>query len=120
MLFVGSNPTPSTTNEKRFAEALAPGRPTPTLSDMSLRRYRVLAADGSEAEILEVEHVAGAEDITLHPIDGRRLVRLLEMPTLGSKWTDRAMAKAAVDSKILKAGGFRRLESDGKTWHDIT
>jgi hypothetical protein len=87
---------------------------------MSLRRYRVLAADGSEAEILEVEHVAGAEDITLHPIDGRRLVRLLEMPTLGSKWTDRAMAKAAVDSKILKAGGFRRLESDGKTWHDIT
>lgn len=120
MLFVGSNPTPSTTNGARSAAALAPGGPAPILGAMSVRRYRVMAADGSEAEILEVEHLPGAPDLTTHPLDGRKLVRLLDLPTLGSKWTDRAMAKAAADSRTLKAGGFRRLERDGRTWRDVT
>ena len=87
---------------------------------MAVRRYNVIRADGSEGEILEVEQPASAADLTLHPLTGEKLQRVLDAPGLTGKWTERSMGNAAKDSKRLKAGGFRKLERDGNTWHDVT
>ena len=87
---------------------------------MAIRRYRVLDASGQPEEILEVVHVAGAPDLTLHPLDGRKVERLPEAPAIVGRWTERAMGRAAKDSTRLKAGGFRKLEKDGDTWKDVT
>jgi hypothetical protein len=119
MLFVGSNPTPSTTNETVTPDACARG--DLCYDDfMALRRYNVIRADGSEGELLEVEQPAGAPDLALHPLTGEKLQRILDAPGLTGKWTERAMGNAAKDSKRMKAGGFRKLERDGNTWHDVT
>ncbi len=87
---------------------------------MAVRRYRVLDASGQPEEILEVEHLAGSPDLTLHPLDGRKVERLPEAPAIVGRWTERAMGRAAKDSTRLKAGGFRKLEKDGDTWRDVT
>lgn len=81
---------------------------------MPIRRYRVLEKDGREAEILEVEQPAGSPDLTRHPLDGREVRRLLEVPSIGGKWSDRGI------SERLKAGGFRKMEKDGQGWTDVT
>ena len=120
MLFVGSNPTPSTTNRDRRPLALAPGAASSILPLMAVRRYSVIRPDGSEGELLEVDQPLSAPDLTTHPLTGEPLRRVIENPTLSGRWTDRAMGAAAKDSTKLKAGGFRKFERDGDSWRDVT
>lgn len=120
MLFVGSNPTPSTTKRDRRPLALAPGAASSILPLMAVRRYSVIRPDGSEGELLEVDQPLSAPDLTTHPLTGEPLRRMIENPTLSGRWTDRAMGAAAKDSTKLKAGGFRKLERDGDSWRDVT
>lgn len=84
------------------------------MAGMPVRRYRVIAADGSEAELLEVDQPLASPDLTRHPLDGRELRKLAETPSLGGRWSERALGDK------LRQGGFRRMERDGETWRDVT
>lgn len=81
---------------------------------MPLRRYRAIAPDGAEAEILEIEQPLGSPDLARHPLDGRELRKLAEAPSLGGKWSERSLGAR------LREGGFRKMEKDGGGWRDVT
>jgi hypothetical protein len=86
---------------------------------MPLRRYIVIKSDGAEGSEFEVELPADAPDFTHHPVTREACRRVLESPTLTTKYGDGAMKQAVSDKRLAQAG-FQRLEKDGKGgWNKI-
>lgn len=86
---------------------------------MPLRRYIVIRADGSEGSEFEVDLPAEAPDFTQHPVTKEPCRRVIESPTLTTKYGEGAMKQGLNDQRLARAG-FQKLEKDGKGgWNKI-
>jgi hypothetical protein len=79
---------------------------------MALRRYAVVKPDGSDGELFEADLPADAPDFVAHPVTGEPCRRIIEAPTLTTKYGDGAMKQSVSDAKLARHG-FRKLEKDG-------
>ena len=80
---------------------------------MSFRRYIVIKPDGTEGDEFEVDLPPEAPDFTQHPVTKEPCRRVLESPTLTTKYGEGAMKQSLSDKRLAQAG-FQRLEKDGK------
>lgn len=87
---------------------------------MPLRRYIVIKSDGSEGQEFEVDLPVEAPDFLVHPVTKEQCRRVLNAPTLTTRYGEGAM-KQSVSEKNLKRVGFKKLEknADGG-WTEIT
>ncbi len=86
---------------------------------MPLRRYIVIKPDGAEGEEFEVDLPADAPDFTAHPVTKEPCRRVIESPTLTTKYGEGAMKQGLSDKRLAQAG-FQRLEKDGQgVWNKI-
>jgi len=75
---------------------------------MPLRRYIVIQPDGADGEEFEVDLPAEAP-----------CRRVLESPTLTTKYGEGAMKQGLSDQRLARAG-FQKLEKDGQGgWNKI-
>lgn len=80
---------------------------------MPLRRYMVIQADGADGAEFEVDLPAEAPDFTQHPVTKEPCRRVLESPTLTTRYGEGAMKQSVSDERLARAG-FKRLTKDGK------
>ena len=86
---------------------------------MPIRRYIIIGVDGTEGQEFEVDLPAEAPDFTQHPVTKEPCRRVLEAPTLTTKYGEGAM-KQGLSDKPLAQAGFQRLEKDGQGgWNKI-
>lgn len=86
---------------------------------MPLRRYIVIQADGSEGQEFEVDLPTEAPDFTQHPVTKEPCRRVIESPTLTTKYGEGAMKQGLSDQRLARAG-FQKLEKDGQGgWNKI-
>lgn len=87
---------------------------------MSLRRYIVIKPDGGEGDQFEVDLPAAAPDFVRHPVTQEPCRRVLEAPTLTTKYGEGAMKQSLSDQRLTRAG-FQKLEKDGQGgWNRIS
>jgi len=77
---------------------------------MPLRRYIVIQPDGAEGEEFEVDLPADAPDFTVHPVTKAPCRRVLESPTLTTKYGEGAMKQGPE----RPASGAGRLPEAGE------
>jgi hypothetical protein len=86
---------------------------------MPLRRYIVIKPDGAEGQEFEVDLPPEALDFTQHPVTKEPCRRVLESPTLTTKYGEGAMKQGLSDKRLAQAG-FQKLEKDGQGgWNKI-
>ncbi len=86
---------------------------------MPLRRYIVIKPDGAEGQEFEVDLPPDAPDFTQHPVTKEPCRRVLESPTLTTKYGEGAMKQGLSDQHLARAG-FQKLEKDGQGgWNKI-
>ncbi len=86
---------------------------------MPLRRYIVIQPDGAEGQEFEVDLPPDAPDFTAHPVTKEPCRRVLESPTLTTKYGEGAMKQGLSDQRLARAG-FQKLEKDGQGgWNKI-
>ncbi|MEY4307011.1 MAG: hypothetical protein RJA95_379, partial [Verrucomicrobiota bacterium] len=71
---------------------------------MPLRRYIVIRADGSEGQEFEVDLPPEAPDFTAHPVTKEPCRRVIESPTLTTKYGEGAMKQGLSDKRLAQAG----------------
>ena len=74
--------------------------------------YQVINADGSEGEVFEAVQKMAEPPLTVHPVSGLPVRRLIQPPMLPGKWTDRA-AKSTLSDKNLDRMGFTKYQRAG-------
>jgi hypothetical protein len=79
---------------------------------MPLRRYIVIKADGSEGQEFEVDLPMEEPDFKQHPVTGEPCRRVLEAPTLTTRYGEGAMKQSFSDERLSRAG-FQKLEKNG-------
>ena len=88
-------------------------------SKMPLRRYIVIKSDGAEGQEFEVDLPPEVPDFTQHPVTKEPCRRVLESPTLTTKYGDGAMKQGLSDKRLAQAG-FQKLEKDGQGgWNKV-
>jgi hypothetical protein len=86
---------------------------------MPLRRYIVIKPDGADGVEFEADLPPEAPDFTQHPVTKEPCRRVLESPTLTTKYGEGAMKESLSDQRLARAG-FQKLEKDGKGgWNKI-
>ena len=86
---------------------------------MPLRRYIVIQPDGAEGQEFEVDLPPDAPDFTQHPVTKEPCRRVLESPTLTTKYGEGAMKQGLSDQRLARAG-FQKLEKDGQGgWNKV-
>ncbi|MEN9652685.1 MAG: hypothetical protein RL303_405 [Verrucomicrobiota bacterium] len=86
---------------------------------MPVRRYIVIRPDGAEGDEFEADLPPEAPDFACHPVTGEPCRRVLEAPTLTTKYGEGAMKQSLTDQRLARAG-FQRLEKDGQGgWNKI-
>ncbi len=80
---------------------------------MPLRHYIVIKADGSEGEEFAVDLPLDAPDFTHHPVTGEVCRRVLDAPTLTTRYGEGAMKQSLSDQRLSQAG-FQKLEKNGE------
>lgn len=86
---------------------------------MPVRRYIVIRPDGAEGDEFEADLPPDAPDFVRHPVTGEPCRRVLEAPTLTTKYGEGAMKQSLTDQRLARAG-FQRLEKDGQGgWNKI-
>ena len=82
---------------------------------MPLYVYQVIETDGSEGEVFEVLQEMSEPALTQHPENGKRVQRLLGMPS-----TMRKFAPGNLSNQKLERLGFTRYERSGQGTYEKT
>jgi hypothetical protein len=82
---------------------------------MPLYVYQVIEDDGSEGEVFEVLQEMSEAPLTQHPENGKRVQRLLGMPS-----TMRRYAPGNLSNQKLERLGFTRYQRSGKGTYEKT
>jgi hypothetical protein len=86
---------------------------------MPIRRYIIIKADGSDGDEFEADLPPEAPDFTRHPVTKELCRRVIESPTLTTKYGDGAMKQGLSDKRLSQAG-FQKLEKDGQGgWNKV-
>jgi len=81
---------------------------------MPLYSYQIINEDGSPGAVIELMRHISDPPLTRHPETGVAIRRLISMPSVALKHTDRAAKNMINDNKRLGELGFTKYERTGK------
>ena len=80
---------------------------------MPIYAYQIIHDDGSEGEIVELQHGMSDPPLTEHPDTGETLVRIFSAPHLAGAHHERAVKQSMSDSNLERLG-FTKYVKSGK------
>jgi len=87
--------------------------PLEIIAPMTTYTYRLLNADGTDGDLVEVDQPFAAPALTHHPETGHLMRRTIECaPNIGGRWSERGGA-ASLSAENLARNGFSRYQPTG-------
>ena len=81
---------------------------------MPIYVYQEILEDGSEGELLEVEQPMSAKALERHPVTGRPVRRVYQVPSVTTKYTPGRSKSMLAEKNVAKAG-FTKYVRDKQT-----
>ena len=77
--------------------------------------YQLINADGSDGDVFEIEQGLNDPALTLHPLSGQPMRRVLQPPNLGGQYNERVIREQVTNPDNLERLGFTRYHKDKVT-----
>lgn len=81
---------------------------------MPIYVYQVLLEDDIEGPLIEVEQGINEPKLTVHPVTGHKLKRILTVPNISKKYTT-GREKQVLDNSVIEKAGFLKYKKDSLT-----
>lgn len=81
---------------------------------MPIYVYQVILQDDIEGPIIEVEQSVNEAPLTVHPLTGHKLKKLITAPNINKKYTP-GRDKKILDNKVIEKAGFTKYVRDKLT-----
>jgi len=81
---------------------------------MPIYVYREILEDGSHGEVFEVEQSMKDDALTVHPVSGNPIKRIIQAPNINAKHTP-GKTKSMLENKNVERMGFTKYEKDRTT-----
>jgi hypothetical protein len=81
---------------------------------MPIYVYREILEDGSQGEIFEVEQSMKDATLTVHPVSGLPVKRVIQAPNINARHTP-GKNKSMLENKNVERLGFTKYEKDRST-----
>jgi len=85
---------------------------------MPIYVYEVILDDGEPGQTFEVQQSMKDDPLTKHPTTGQPVRRVVQVPHVGSQYTEKGMNKKVNDDKKINDLGFTKYVKAGDGYYE--